>query len=671
MAKRLANRVLLLGWDAADWQVIQPLMEAGEMPHLQRLIEEGVSGNLRTLKPILSPMLWTSIATSKYADQHGIYGFTEPQPDASGVRPVTSISMTAQPLWNILEANQLKSAVVGWFATHPANAVAGTVISNQFAQASGESFEKWPLAPNSVSPVSLEKDMQDIRVHPADITAEQILPFIPKAAEIDQQEDKRFVSLVKLLAKCATVHAAGTHLAEHGDWDVLAVYYDAIDLCCHDFMECRAPRQKHISEQDFDHYKDVVDSMYRFHDLMLGRYMRLVGPETTIMIISDHGFFSDQRRPSFSAHTQKGQPVKWHREQGIFAMRGPGVKQDQLIFGASQLDVVPNILAMFGLPVGKDMKGRVLEQCFQPPIKFDWIDSHEASAALAAPQIDSTKKEDPWLAQQALKQLVDLGYIDEPPEDAAKAIENCTLIKHLNLSEVFLSTSRYKKAAEQLRLALQIQPDNQRSKIRLAICLLHQGDYIDSQTIIDEVLAKNPDSPRAHLIYGQIHFQKGDDEQALRHYEIAQQAGLDRPNLHYRIALTHLRQQRYEPAEASFRLVLSVDPDSAESYQGLGVALHGQKRYAEAIEALLRSIALNFDDANSHYYLALSLSAEGKIEGAIASLHNTLKVHPHWPAAHKFLAHLYEAQGNAGQATFHRSKAAVRQAEKSRQKTSV
>ena len=63
MAERLAKRVLLIGWDAADWKVMSPLLDAGKMPALASLIERGVMGNLATLEPPFSPMLWTSIAT--------------------------------------------------------------------------------------------------------------------------------------------------------------------------------------------------------------------------------------------------------------------------------------------------------------------------------------------------------------------------------------------------------------------------------------------------------------------------------------------------------------------------------------------------------------------------------------------------------------------------------
>ena len=68
-------KVLLIGWDAADWKLIDPLLKQGKMPNLQTLIDGGVRGNLTTLSPPLSPMLWTSIATGKRPFRHGILGF--------------------------------------------------------------------------------------------------------------------------------------------------------------------------------------------------------------------------------------------------------------------------------------------------------------------------------------------------------------------------------------------------------------------------------------------------------------------------------------------------------------------------------------------------------------------------------------------------------------------
>jgi hypothetical protein len=83
----IRRKVLLIGWDAADWKVIHPLMDAGKMPALKHLVETGASGNLASLDPPMSPIMWTSIATGMTADKHGVLGFTQPRSWVILVRP--------------------------------------------------------------------------------------------------------------------------------------------------------------------------------------------------------------------------------------------------------------------------------------------------------------------------------------------------------------------------------------------------------------------------------------------------------------------------------------------------------------------------------------------------------------------------------------------------------
>jgi len=92
MPEKLAKKVQLIGWDAADWKIINPLLGQGLMPTLEDLVNHGVIGNLATLHPVLSPMLWNSIATGMRPDKHGILGFIEPDPQTGRTRPVTSTS---------------------------------------------------------------------------------------------------------------------------------------------------------------------------------------------------------------------------------------------------------------------------------------------------------------------------------------------------------------------------------------------------------------------------------------------------------------------------------------------------------------------------------------------------------------------------------------------------
>ena len=136
-------RVLLIGWDAADWKVAGPLMDSGEMPMLAKLVSTGVMGNLSTLEPILSPMLWTSIATGKRAYDHGVTNFADVDPASGNVRAVSSDSRQCKAIWNILAEQGLSSHVVGWFATHGERIPGGGVVSDRFAVPPGGSGQDW------------------------------------------------------------------------------------------------------------------------------------------------------------------------------------------------------------------------------------------------------------------------------------------------------------------------------------------------------------------------------------------------------------------------------------------------------------------------------------------------------------------------------------------------
>src|SRR5579863_8604538 len=185
------RKVLLVGWDAADWKVIHPLLAGGRMPNLQRLIENGARGQMATLHPPLSPMLWTSVATGKRPFQHGIHGFSEPTPDGRGVQPVTNLSRKCKALWNILNQNGLRSIVVGWWPSHPAEPIDGVMVSDHYHRAHRPLEEGWPLPANTVHPPELAGTLAELRMHPDRLVPEMVEPFIPLAREIDQDKEKR------------------------------------------------------------------------------------------------------------------------------------------------------------------------------------------------------------------------------------------------------------------------------------------------------------------------------------------------------------------------------------------------------------------------------------------------------------------------------------------------
>ena len=145
MAERLAKKLLLIGWDGADWKLISPLLDQGLMPTLEDLVNHGVMGNLGTLRPMLSPLVWNSIATGKRPDKHGILGFMEPDPNTGGIRPVTSTSRKVKALWNILTQRGLRTHVVGWFGGHPAEPINGVCVSPLYPHPVAPLDQPWPM----------------------------------------------------------------------------------------------------------------------------------------------------------------------------------------------------------------------------------------------------------------------------------------------------------------------------------------------------------------------------------------------------------------------------------------------------------------------------------------------------------------------------------------------
>lgn len=301
------RRVLLVGWDAADWGVIQPLLDAGHMPHLARLIERGVMGNLLTLQPMLSPMLWTSIATGKRPSKHGVHGFAEVSPDSGDIHPISSRSRTTKAIWNILHQQGKTCHVIGWWPSHPAEPLRGAMVSDLFHKAVGSIEKPWPLPPGTVHPPELAEALTDLRVHPQEIEGDMLRAFVPRAPEIDQKADSRLGTLAMIVAECASVQAAATHvLATRRDWDFCAVYFDAIDHFSHGFMRYHPPRLAWVSPADQAMYADVVGGAYVFHDSMLGVLLELAGDDVTVVLMSDHGFHANHLRPRDLPNEQIG-----------------------------------------------------------------------------------------------------------------------------------------------------------------------------------------------------------------------------------------------------------------------------------------------------------------------------------------------------------------------------
>jgi tetratricopeptide (TPR) repeat protein len=661
-------------------------------------------------------MLWNSIATGKRANKHGIHGFMEPDTQNGGIRPVSSTSRKVRAIWNILTQRGFKTHVLGWFAGHPAEPINGISVSDLYPYASAPPDKPWPLPPGAVHPESLRDTFAELRMHPADVTEAAILPWIPRAAEIDQEKDKGLMSFAKILSENCSIHNAATWILQNEPWDFLAVYYNGIDHFCHGFMHYHPPRMEGVPEDRYEIYKDVVNGAYRFHDMMLETLLELAGPETTVLLVSDHGFHSDHLRPRGIPAEPAG-PAIQHRPFGIFCMKGPHIQQDERIYGATLLDVTPTILTLFGLPVGADMDGRVLVQAFEEPPEITRIPSWEQEAGECGMH-PSDLRMDPAAAQAVLQQFVALGYIQPPSEDQTKAVASAVREANYNLARDYLDCGRPDDALPLLEDLAKNDPKQSRFQMHLAQCYLALSRRADAKQILEALIAAdlNPPEPEAandeqaeqagdagvetaaeqtespqavperartepsrapdtttpeaatqlekqpnprpwaDLLMGVIHFEEGNMEAALASLLKAEQSDPRLPNLHLRIGETYLRQKRTDDADRAFQQALDIDGDSPEAHLGLAMVRLRQRRNEEAAEQALLAVGLQHFLPLGHFYLGVALARLGHRQRAMLAFETCLSMLPGLVAAHRWLAALHsQPGGDLDKAIRHRS----------------
>lgn len=682
MNNQQKRKVLLIGWDAADWKVINPLMDQGKMPHLEKLVNGGTMGNLATLTPVLSPMLWTSIATGKRPYQHGIHGFTEPDPVRGGVRPITNLARQTKALWNILGQQGMKSNVIGWWPSHPAEPINGVMVSNQYQKARGPSREDWPMAEGTVHPPELAETLAQFRVHLSELDAGQLLPFVPQGAEIDLKEDRRLELVARILAECASIHACATAVMQNEPWDFMGIYYDAIDHFCHGFMRYHPPRQNHIDEKSFQLYQGVVESAYRFHDLMLGATLKLAGEDTTVLLISDHGFHPDHLRPRAIPREPNG-PAAEHSHLGILVAKGPGIRADETVFGANLLDITPTILTLFDLPVGEDLDGRVLTGLFEkdPEIKTipSW-DEVEGDDGRHPPHVQYHPEDD----HELMNQLVELGYVEAVDEDKEVAQRKSLRELRFNLARSYIDADRHADSIPILATLVKEWPEEFRFLNQLAYSYLSTGQIAEARRCADlivQVQKRTRQAVRArmealkeelgdlpeeeyppevnhkiesltadlqqallpqHMLQGSVLAAEGEAEKALQVLSQIPEESWTTPFLPIRLGMICMSLERDDEAEKYFGMALELDPQNPKGHQFVMRLALKKRNFQKAAEYGLRAVGLRYFFPVAHHQLGQSLIKLGKFEEAAKAFRVALSQAPGFLEAHQDLAELYQ-----------------------------
>jgi hypothetical protein len=226
-----------------------------------------------------------------------------------------------------------------------------------------------------------------------------------------------------------TYEAVALELLGRGQPDLAMVFLIAVDPISHTFWHYYEPDKFDggVDPALAARLGESVPAIYEHDDRALGRLLEAVDEDTVVLIVSDHGFRASGVLPRETGSADlrvfgidKSEPLERpvnvgmtgvHKLNGVLvAAGGPILQGARFRTQPTVADVAPTVLALLGLPVPRDMSGRVLREMIDPafleehPIQH--VDSYES--VISRPVVE-VPEADEALHRSYLKAL---GYTD-------------------------------------------------------------------------------------------------------------------------------------------------------------------------------------------------------------------------------------------------------------------
>lgn len=263
-------KVLVIGLDGVTFDLLGPWIESGDLPNLQKLVEQGASGKLRTTLPPISSSSWSSFLTGVNPGKHGLVDFVYPGADSYKVSMINATSRRTRSLWNWLNDAGFKVGLLGIPTTYPTEPVNGFMISGFLAP--GPDSE-WAYPPEL---------KQELRA---------------ELGEFQLSPDERYRStrwldrfLEDLTASVENRTQAALYLMRNKPWDLFAVVYWDTDMVQHETWRLLDPNHPRHDSEEAAAQRDQILAFHRKVDADVGRLLAEVDSDTLVVVMSDHGF---------------------------------------------------------------------------------------------------------------------------------------------------------------------------------------------------------------------------------------------------------------------------------------------------------------------------------------------------------------------------------------------
>jgi Flp pilus assembly protein TadD len=591
------RRVLFLGLDGADWQLLDGYMAAGVMPNLAALAKEGHTGALTTIQPPLSPLVWTTMMTGVSPLEHGILDFTRFQPRTGLREPITSDERRVPAVWTMAGGRGESVAVFGLWATWPAEPVNGLLISDRFL--SFTSHDTQP-PPGLVHPPDREGWALEARARAEEaVDLAAMSAYLPDLTETEYAaaaaRPDPYAHPVSALRRILIETRAYDDLAR--SWtaerkpDLAVVYFQGTDTIGHVFAPYAPPRQVSVSEADFARYSRVPERYFAEIDRLLGAYRKLAAESgAVLMIASDHGFRWQEGRPQRLSSAAAATAGLWHREEGIYLLQGPGIAPAAERAHGRVDQVCATLLALLGLPPGKGIAG--------PPLPGAPA-THGGEVDYRAGYRPPARNAEPAAAADETEKLRALGYIGaaEPGRAPTGATSTRTPASFDNEGLLLRQAGRVAEAAAAFRQALALDPHSAAALWNLSDLLHAEGREADrsDDLLIQALAAGLPEGAERTVARALAYAQAGQTDRSLRLLDAAVQARPEDAKLRLYRGRYRLERRLCREASEDFERSTRLDDRDPLTHASLGLARLCLGDASGAARALRRSLDLDPD----------------------------------------------------------------------------
>ena len=303
------TKAIVIGLDGADWRLLRPLINSGKLPTLNRLIQEGCHGPLRsTIRPE-SSAAWSSFATGVWPGEHGVYSFLRHEEDSYNFKLANSSTIGAPRFWKILGDAGYKVGLVNIPFTYPPQQVNGFMVGGMLTPGVDVTF-----------------------THPPDLQGRILSRFPNYRQDAADDLDERDALIESADAFTAQQMELALFLMREEEWDLFTIVFTALDRLQHYFWRDMDRHHPAHDSEDALHYGRAIETHLAQLDAAIGLLLADSPENTLVLVMSDHGFNGCANR--FFVN-------RWLEENGYLVTRKQSKRQASVVEKISNLKSVP------------------------------------------------------------------------------------------------------------------------------------------------------------------------------------------------------------------------------------------------------------------------------------------------------------------------------------------